>query len=326
MADDPVLARIRALEAEVARLESVNEVLMNRVERSTDTAGSAYSLFETNLLLQSKLARHDRELRAAQASLVQSEKMAALGRLVAGIAHEINTPIGSIASMHDSLVRAIARLEASLRAHPAPEPEECARIDHLLGVIGEANRVIQRGTDRVTTIVRRLRTFARFDAVELERADVHAGIEDSLSLIEHELRRGVEVVRRYGAVPPVPHFVGRMNQVFLNLLVNARQAIADQGRITIGTELVDGMVCVHVADTGCGIPPDHLDKIFDPGFTTKGVGVGTGLGLSICYQIVGEHRGRLTVSSEVGRGATFTVAFPANLDELLRPSAPPSAP
>jgi len=323
--------RLRELEAEIARLECVNEVLMNRVERSTDAAGSAYSLFETNLLLQNKLARHDRELRTAQASLVKSEKMAALGRLVAGIAHEINTPVGSIASMHDSLVRAIARLEVSLRAHPPPDPEERARLDRLLGVIGDANRVIQRGTDRVTTIVRRLRSFARLDEAELRRADVHAGLEDSLSLIDHELRRGVEVVRCYGVVPPVPHFVGRMNQVFLNLLVNARQAIADQGRITLVTELVDGTVCVHVTDTGCGIPPEHLDQIFDPGFTTKGVGVGTGLGLSICYQIVGEHRGRITVSSEVGTGSTFTVAFPANLDELLGVSAapasvPPSAP
>lgn len=317
MADDPAADRIRALEAELARLERVNEVLMNRVERATDAAGSAYSLFETNLLLQNKIARHDRELRAAQASLLQSEKMAALGRLVAGIAHEINTPVGSIASMNDSLARALARLEASVRAHLPPDPAERAEVDRLLGFIRDAHRVIQLGTDRVITIVRRLRSFSRVDEAALQCADIHVGIEDTLSLIEHDLRRGVEVVRRFGAVPPVFHYVGRMNQVFLNLLVNARQAIAEQGRITISTELRDGMVRVQVADTGCGIPQEHLDKVFDPGFTTKGVGVGTGLGLSICYQIVGEHRGQITVTSELGRGSTFTVAFPANLDQQL---------
>jgi len=317
LADDPAADRLRALEAELARLERVNEVLMNRVERSTDAAGSAYSLFETNLLLQNKLARHDRELRAAQASLLQSAKMAALGQLVAGIVHEINTPVGSIASMNDTLLRALSRLEASVRAHPPPEPAAQAEVERLLSVVRDANRVIQLGTDRVSTIVRRLRSFSRLDEAALQRADIHAGLEDTLSLIDHELRGDVEVVRRYGVVPPVFHFVGRMNQVFLNLLVNARQAIAAQGRITISTELRDGIVRVQVADTGCGIPREHLDKIFDPGFTTKGVGVGTGLGLSICYQIVGEHRGEITVASELGKGTTFTVAFPANLDQQL---------
>ncbi len=263
------------------------------------------------------LETKNRELRAAQASLVQSEKMAALGKLVAGIAHEINTPIGSIASMHDSLVRAIAKLERCVRAHPPPDGPDLVQLERMLRVIADANRVIHSGTDRVTAIVRRLRSFARLDEAELKRADIHEGIDDTLSLLHHELRRGVEVVREYGSVPPVPHFVGRLNQVFLNLIVNARQAIPKSGRITITTELADGMVCIRIADTGCGIPPEHLNQIFDPGFTTKGVGVGTGLGLSICYQIVEEHRGTIRASSIPNQGTAFTIRFPANLDELL---------
>ena len=263
------------------------------------------------------LEKKNRELRDAQASLVQTEKMAALGKLVAGIAHEINTPVGSIASMHDSLVRAIAKLEQCVHRNPPTDDADRAKVERMLSVIADANRVIHTGTDRVTAIVRRLRSFARLDEAELKRADIHEGIDDTLSLLHHELRHEVNVVRRYGALPSVPHFVGRLNQVFLNLLVNARQAISGPGTITISTELADGMVSVSIHDTGCGIPEEHLDQIFDPGFTTKGVGVGTGLGLSICYQIVEAHRGTLSVASEVGRGTTFTLRFPANLDELL---------
>ncbi len=263
------------------------------------------------------LERKNRELRDTQASLVQTEKMAALGKLVAGIAHEINTPVGSIASMHDSLVRAISKLEHCIRAHPPADEAERAKVDRMLAVIAEANRVIHTGTDRVTAIVRRLRSFARLDEAELKRANIHEGIDDTLSLLHHELRHDVQVVREYGDLPSVPHFVGRLNQVFLNLLVNARQAISGHGTITITTALEDNTVRVCIRDTGCGIPEEHLEQIFDPGFTTKGVGVGTGLGLSICYQIVEAHRGTISVASQVGQGTTFTVRFPANLDELL---------
>jgi two-component system NtrC family sensor kinase len=284
--------------------------------RTIHWVGMARDITDLKRVLEA-LERKNRELRDTQASLVQTEKMAALGKLVAGIAHEINTPVGSIASMHDSLVRAIAKLEQCVHAHPPPEGPDRAKVDRMLSVIADANRVIHTGTDRVTAIVRRLRSFARLDEAELKRADIHEGIDDTLSLLHHELRHDVQVVRRYGQVPAVPHFVGRLNQVFLNLLVNARQAISGRGTITITTELEGNAVRVCIHDTGCGIPAEHLGQIFDPGFTTKGVGVGTGLGLSICYQIVEAHHGTITVESEVDRGTSFTVRFPANLDELL---------
>jgi signal transduction histidine kinase len=177
--------------------------------------------------------------------------------------------------------------------------------------------VINHGTERVTTIVRRLRSFARLDEAELKAADIHEGLEDTLSLVHHEIKHEIEVVREYGEVPEVHLFVGRMNQVFLNLLVNARQAIAGKGRITIRTCTVGDVAQIEFTDSGCGIAPENLARIFDPGFTTKGVGVGTGLGLSICYQIIQEHLGEIRVRSEVGQGSTFTVVVPTNLDQLL---------
>jgi two-component system NtrC family sensor kinase len=264
-----------------------------------------------------ELERRNAALRKAQSDLVQSEKMAALGKLVAGIAHEINTPVGSIASMHDTSMRAIAKLKDALLSDYPDDAPSRNRVLRMLGVVSDANTVIRSGTERVTAIVRRLRSFARLDEAELKVADLHEGLEDTLSLIHHELKRDIEVVRDYGSVRPFSHYVGRLNQVFLNLLVNARQAISGKGQISIRTREVDSFAIIAIADTGCGIPPENLDKIFDPGFTTKGVGVGTGLGLSICYQIVQEHRGTIEVVSEVGRGSTFTLRVPLHLDLLL---------
>jgi signal transduction histidine kinase len=190
-----------------------------------------------------------------------------------------------------------------------------ASLGSALKVVTEANRVIESGTQRVTEIVRRLRSFARLDQAELKKADIHEGLEDTLALIHHELKHNIVVKREYGAVPPIPCYPGRLNQVFLNLLNNARQAIRGKGEIAIRTCVLDQRVHVAVSDTGAGISPEHLRKIFDPGFTTKGVGVGTGLGLSICYQIVRDHRGEILVESEPGKGATFTVVLPMDLGE-----------
>jgi PAS domain S-box-containing protein len=261
------------------------------------------------------LGRANRELRETHSQLVQSEKMASLGSLVAGIAHEINTPVGAIASMHDTLVRALRRVETTLNEEHPDIVASNASLGSALKVVTEANRVIESGTQRVTEIVRRLRSFARLDQAELKKADIHEGLEDTLALIHHELKHNIVVKREYGAVPPIPCYPGRLNQVFLNLLNNARQAIRGKGEIAIRTCVLDQRVHVAVSDTGAGISPEHLRKIFDPGFTTKGVGVGTGLGLSICYQIVRDHRGEILVESEPGKGATFTVVLPMDLGE-----------
>jgi signal transduction histidine kinase len=242
--------------------------------------------------------------------------MAALGMLVAGIAHEINTPVGAINSMHDTLVRAIEKLKGTMKECDLSAADS-TQMKPTLSVIDDANRVIKSGTERVTTIVRRLRSFARLDEAELKEVDIHEGIEDTLTLIHHEIKNRIELVRNFGDIPRVTCFPGRLNQVFLNLLNNARQAIEGEGKITITTAAVNKKIEIRFADTGRGIAPDTVSRVFDPGFTTKGVGVGTGLGLSICYQIIEDHHGHIDVKSRLGKGTTFTIVLPTNLDELM---------
>jgi PAS domain S-box-containing protein len=263
------------------------------------------------------LADTNRELRQTQAHLVQSEKMASLGGLVAGIAHEINTPVGAMTSMHDTLMRAIAKLKEHLKETNPGAFEKDERLKSLFAMIDESNQVIRSGASRVAEIVRRLRSFARLDEAELKKVDVHEGLEDTLTLVHHEIKHNIQIVRDYGTLPLMSVFPSRLNQVFLNLINNARQAIHNKGTITLRTWVEDKTASIAITDDGVGIPKENLPRVFDPGFTTKGVGVGTGLGLSICYQIVKDHRGRIDVESEVGKGATFTVRIPTNLDEIL---------
>jgi PAS domain S-box-containing protein len=289
-------------------------VLLDDDGRPREIIGIAHDFTRMKEVLED-LGRANRELRETQSQLVQSEKMASLGSLVAGIAHEINTPVGAIGSMHDTLVRALRKLETTLNEEHPGVVASSPSLQSALRLVQEANRVIESGTQRVTEIVRRLRSFARLDQAELKKADIHEGLEDTLALIHHELKHSIVVKREYGDIPPISCYPGRLNQVFLNLLNNARQAIRGKGEIGIRTFIRDDRVHIAVSDTGAGIAPDHLRKVFDPGFTTKGVGVGTGLGLSICYQIMRDHRGEILVESELGKGATFTVVLPMDLDQ-----------
>jgi PAS domain S-box-containing protein len=259
------------------------------------------------------LEEANRNLKDTQTQLIQSEKMASLGMLVAGIAHEINTPIGAVNSMHNTLVRAIDRLKQTLKLICKDEDLLHDDLVKTLKIIEDANRIIDSGTDRVTNIVRRLRSFARLDEADLKDADIHEGLDDTLTLAHHELKHNITVHRNYGDIPPIACYPGQLNQVFMNLLINAKQAIKDKGEITITTFKNKNKVYVEISDTGAGIPQQDLEKIFDPGFTTKGVGVGTGLGLSICYQIIQDHKGEIQVKSEVGKGTTFTIILPTNL-------------
>ncbi len=243
--------------------------------------------------------------------------MASLGTLVAGIAHEINTPVGAVNSMHDTLKRAIEKLKSALKTDFAEAFYHNKQIKNVLKVIEDANRVIDSGTDRVTNIVRRLRSFARLDEAEMKTVDIHEGLEDTLTLIHHEIKHDIKVIRNYGNIPEIACYPGQLNQVFLNLLMNARHAIKDKGEIKITTFQKDNKIHISFSDNGVGIGREHLKNIFDPGFTTKGVGVGTGLGLSICYKIIQAHRGEILVESEVGRGSTFTVVVPMDLGEVF---------
>ncbi len=278
--------------------------------------GIARDITERRRFLE-ELEKTNRHLRETQAKLVQSEKMAALGNLVAGIAHEINSPVGAIHSMHDTLARAVEKLRSLLRQACSEEFARNKKMHAALRAIDNSNRVIEIASDRVSNIVKRLKSFARLDEAELDFVDLHEGIEDTLMLVNHLTEKRISVKKNYASLPMIACFPRRLNQVFLNLIVNACQAIKEAGEVRITTAFKSDKVYVEFEDDGVGIPPGMIAKIFDPGFTTKGVGVGVGLGLSICYRIIQDHKGEILVSSETDKGTKFTVVLPTNLDEIL---------
>lgn len=255
-----------------------------------------------------RLERNLVELRNSQLQLVQAEKMASLGRLVAGVAHEINSPIGAIASNNDLLSRLLPALRDCLGCiPPCPEKQKLMEWVEVLSNTVEVDRI---ASQRITNIVRNLKNFARLEEAERKPFDIHEGLDSTLRLVHCQFKDRVRVEKDYGDLPPVEGHPNQLNQVFLNVLINAAQAIEGQGLIRITTRRGNGKVVVKIADTGAGIPAEHLDKIFDPGFTTKGVGVGTGLGLSITYKIVQDHGGTIQVESQLGHGTVFTVTLP----------------
>ncbi|UCE36564.1 MAG: PAS domain-containing protein [Thermoplasmata archaeon] len=274
--------------------------------------------------LEELVETRTKELKEKQAQLIQSSKMAALGSLVAGVAHEINTPVGAINSMHNTLMKAFERLKAEMEKSLQKTHREHKNINKSLKIIEDADRVIQSGTQRVIDIVRRLRSFARLDQAELKNADINEGLEDTLTIVHHEIKHNIKVIRNYGDIQKISCFPGRLNQVFLNLLINAKQAIKNNGEITVTSYSKNNKVYVEIKDNGEGIPEKNINKIFDPGFTTRGVGVGTGLGLSICYQIMQDHLGEILVESEAGKGTTFTLVLPTDLEKKLNLDSPRS--
>jgi signal transduction histidine kinase len=174
----------------------------------------------------------------------------------------------------------------------------------------KADQLIDQGTERLNEIIKNLKNFTRLDEAETTIADIHEGLDSVLALIRHDLLANIDVVREYSEIPPFVCQPRKLNQVFLNILKNACQAIEDKGRITITTSLKKNMVHVAIRDTGKGIKHEDLKSIFDPGFTTKSSVVRTSLGLSICYQIIQEHHGKINVESQPGKGSVFTVIIP----------------
>ena len=253
----------------------------------------------------SQLEQTNRELRDTQAQLVQSEKMAALGNLVAGVAHEINTPIASIYSNADIGHRALELLKSSL-----PASTDDKKLRKALTALEQTCQTNQLASERISKIVQSLRNFARLDEAEEKQVDLHEGIDSTLRLLQHKLKKGINVVKRYGDLSQICCFPNQLNQVFMNLLVNAIHAVEGEGTITIITGQENGQAVLRFADNGVGIAAEQLDQIFDPGYTTKGVGVGTGLGLSICYRIMQQHGGRIEVTSKIGEGTEFTLRLP----------------
>ncbi|NIR50336.1 GAF domain-containing protein, partial [candidate division KSB1 bacterium] len=274
-----------------------------------ENAKSYQEIQNLNENLEQKVEERTRKLQEAQAQLFQSEKMASLGMLVAGVAHEINTPIGSISSNTDMFQRGFKKLKQQFKkTSKAPLGEMGKKLD----VLENLSNVNKNACDRITQIVKNLRNFARLDEGELKTVDLHEGIDSTLALIDHLSRDRIQIIKEYGDIPKVNCYANQLNQVFMNMLVNACQAIEDKGEIRIKTYSKDDTIYIEFRDTGVGIPSENLRKIFDPGFTTKGVGVGTGLGLSISYKILQEHGGTIDVESEPGKGSVFTLKLPVN--------------
>jgi two-component system NtrC family sensor kinase len=262
-----------------------------------------------------------RDLQAAQAQLVQREKMASVGQLVAGVAHELNNPIGFVASNAATLEDFVGRLRRMLDVYGAAELPAAAaarvaiarrelKVDYALRYLDSMVQGIREGAERTRRIVRDLRVFARGDDDVRQPVDLHEELESSLTLLGHLLKDRVVVERKYGELPAVECVRSQIDQVLLNILANAAQAIGGPGAIAIETRREEGWAVVAVRDTGPGIAPDAIGRVFDPFFTTKPVGEGTGLGLSISYEIVKKHGGEIGVESRPGQGATFTVRLP----------------
>lgn len=264
------------------------------------------------------------QLRNAQAELVGSAKLATLGNLIAGVAHEINTPLGALHSNHDTIRRALIRLQEILADEVVDEDEleDVRRIVKAVDGVTDTNNL---AVDRMMRLVQSLRTFGRVDRSEIDFADLHEGIESTLAILAHELKGRVRVVKEFGNLPRVECYPNQIHQVFMNLIVNAGQAIQGEGTITIRTRAEGEEVVIEVEDTGIGIAPENVARIFDPGFTTKGKRMGMGMGLLITRQIVDRHHGRIDVRSEPGRGTTFTVRLPVRLPPSALPHREPPA-
>ena len=261
----------------------------------------------------------NKKLEEAQGQLLQSEKMASIGQLAAGIAHEINNPIGFIKANIGSLKSYVEDCFRLIDAYQRLTPADASEI-HAIRAEMDYNFMREDypglihdtidGIERVRKIVLDMRNFSHIDSSEWEPADLHAGIESTLNVVWNELKYKTTVIREFGSLPRVECLPGQINQVIMNLLVNAAHAIPEKGEIHIRTGTEHDEVWIEIEDNGCGIPEENINRIFDPFFTTKPVGKGTGLGLSMVYGIVKKHNGRIDIDSKVGLGTRFRIHLP----------------
>lgn len=289
-------------------------------------SGAVITIHDTteSKLAAMEIAKAYADLKVTEMQMIQQEKMASIGQLAAGVAHEINNPTGYVMSNLGTLGKYAERLVSFIASQAeaidslggAGEIERIATlrrqlkidyiIDDLPKLIGES----VGGTERVKTIVQNLKVFSRQDQSTCKMTDLKDCIESTINIVWNELKYKVTLNREYGELPPLMCYPQQLNQVIMNLLVNAGHAIENRGEITVKTWLKDRAAHIAISDTGCGIPEEHRVRIFDPFFTTKEAGKGTGLGLSISFEIIKKHGGDITVESEVGKGTTFTVTLP----------------
>jgi signal transduction histidine kinase len=277
--------------------------------------------------LNATMQRMNTLLEDAQNQVIQSDKLASIGQISAGVAHEINNPVGYVLSNLGSLESYLAKLFEVLDAYvdvdegmPPPIPRAFARVRSLRQQtdvaflredIGALIAESRDGLLRVKRIVQDLKDFSRGGAEESwQTIDLHAALDSTLNIVRNEIKYKATIVKSYGDLPEIECLPSRLNQVFLNLLVNASHAVDANGTITLATGVEGTEAWVRISDTGSGIRPEHLNRLFEPFFTTKPVGEGTGLGLSVSYSIVRNHGGRIEVESELGRGTSFTIRLP----------------
>ncbi len=275
----------RELNEELEILEAISFQLGNAIIRA--------ELYQKNIQTVKELKQALKELKETQLQLINSEKMASLGQLVAGVAHEINTPVASIKSNNGLLAKLIPQIEN-------PEISE---------IMQEINQIDSEAIERISKMVYSLKKFVRLDEAELQEADINKELDLTLDLIRHETKNRIEIVKNYGKLPLIKCYPNMLNQVFTNILINACQAIDGKGTIIISTSYQGETLTVSIKDTGKGIPEEEISKIFSAGYTTKGVGIGTGLGLAICSKIIEKHNGKIIVNSEVGKGSEFVITI-----------------
>lgn len=253
--------------------------------------------------LQLALEEAEREMDQLREQLVQQNKMAALGTLVAGVAHDINTPLGSVKANVDLA----SKLSERIRKR---SPADDAKLVRSLDALDDSVSTLKLATERIRVIVGSLRTFARQSGTELVETNLHEGLDSSLQLVGHMMEKRIIVNKVYGDLPLVRCRPGELNQVFMNLLTNAVQAIEGEGEITVTTRVDGDDIEISIEDTGIGISEENKAKLFKAGFTTKGASVGTGLGLAITCRLVRGHGGSISVTSEPGKGTCFSVRMP----------------